>query len=78
MTVYKDCFIASEAIDSILFAGLASTREEAVQVGLTLQDDFRVIKHVTVSGVMLPFSWVTYFKTFGNRLLTLFPIYTAP
>lgn len=40
-------FVGAEAVDAIVFAGMASTRWEAVQLGRTLARDLGLFNHVT-------------------------------
>ncbi|KAL3904744.1 MAG: hypothetical protein SGILL_009949, partial [Bacillariaceae sp.] len=44
---YKNCFVASEIIDSIVYTGLAGSRQEAVQLGRALQQHLDWFRHVT-------------------------------
>eukprot|EP00934_Nitzschia_sp_Nitz4_P001309 Nitzschia sp. Nitz4//scaffold65_size103378//22017//24157//NITZ4_004458-RA/size103378-augustus-gene-0.78-mRNA-1//1//CDS//3329556216//1309//frame0 len=46
LKTYKDCFVASEAVDYLVQSGAAATREEAVRMGRALQSSF-VFEHVT-------------------------------
>lgn len=44
--VWRDCFIGSEAVDALIYAGLADNRENAVLVGRHLQKELRLFAHV--------------------------------
>ena len=44
---FKNCFVGTEAVNSILQAGLAKTREEGVEIGRQLMSKFSLFKHVT-------------------------------
>lgn len=44
---YRTCFVASEAVDSILEAGYATRREEAVEICRVLESSHRLFQHVT-------------------------------
>lgn len=43
---YKSCFIGSEAVDAMIYAGLASSRQEAVDLGRRLEKELRLFHHV--------------------------------
>ena len=47
MRTFHHCFVASESIDSMMYAGLANSREEAVQLGLVFQKELNLFRHVT-------------------------------
>jgi hypothetical protein len=44
---YSDVFIGTDAVDAIVYAGLAGTREEGVELGRALARERRLFKHVT-------------------------------
>jgi hypothetical protein len=44
---YKDCFVGKEAVDFLISSGSANTREDAVILGLSLQENFHLFEHVT-------------------------------
>lgn len=46
LRTYHNCFIGSEAVDSMIYAGLAHTREEAVKLGKRLQRELNLFHHV--------------------------------
>jgi hypothetical protein len=46
MKVYKDCFLASQAIDVLVDSGHAESREDAVRIGRDLDDHYNVFEHV--------------------------------
>lgn len=46
MRTYHNCFIGSEAVDSMIYAGLAHSREEAVKLGKRLQRELKLFHHV--------------------------------
>jgi hypothetical protein len=46
LVVYKQCFVGSEAVDAMLYSELASTREEAVELGRKLASDLNLFRHV--------------------------------
>lgn len=46
MQLLKDVFVGSEAVDSIVFAGVASSRTEAVELGKTLMKELRLFTSV--------------------------------
>jgi hypothetical protein len=46
MKVYKDCFVASQAMDVLIDAGHAVLREDAVGIGRDLNDSYNVFGHV--------------------------------
>ncbi|CAB9525103.1 DEP [Seminavis robusta] len=43
---HKNCFVGKEAVDSLVFSGLASSREEAVQIGRAMVKDMHLFKTV--------------------------------
>ena len=43
---YKRCFIASEAVDFMVSSGWATSREDAVELGRNLQDQFNLFEHI--------------------------------
>lgn len=47
LTSYKDCFVGKDAVDFLMSSGSATTREDAVTLGLALQNDFHLFEHVT-------------------------------
>lgn len=47
LSTYKQCFIGREAVDFIVRDGLASTREEAVQLGQSIMSELSIFEHVT-------------------------------
>ena len=47
MTTYRRCFKGSEAVDSLIELGFASTRKAAVELGRSLQEDVRLFDHVS-------------------------------
>jgi hypothetical protein len=47
MITYSDVFVGTDAVDAIVYAGLAGTREEAVELGRALARERRLFKHVT-------------------------------
>jgi hypothetical protein len=46
IATYKECFIGSEAVDAMLFGGMAKTRAEAVELGRKLERELRLFQHV--------------------------------
>jgi hypothetical protein len=44
---YKSCFIGTEAVNAMVFSGLAQSRQEAVDLGRTLASELRLFRHVT-------------------------------
>ena len=46
LTVYKNCFIGSEAVDAMIYTGLVTTREEGVALGRQLAKEQNLFKHV--------------------------------
>lgn len=44
---YKQVFVGCEAVDAMVFSGMASTRKDAVQLGRALAREYRLFKHVT-------------------------------
>lgn len=44
LTVYKNCFVGSDAVQWMVTSGAAETREDAVKLGLLLQEE-GVIEH---------------------------------
>jgi Domain found in Dishevelled, Egl-10, and Pleckstrin (DEP) len=46
LQLLKDVFVGSEAVDSIVFAGVASSRTEAVELGRTLMKELRFFTSV--------------------------------
>ena len=47
LTLHKSCFIGSEAVDAMIYTGLATTREEAVTLGRQLAKELNLFKHVS-------------------------------
>jgi len=47
LTVYKNCFLGSQAIDVLMDHDFASSREEAVRLGRKLNEKFHLFSHVT-------------------------------
>ena len=47
LTTFKACFIGKEAVDYLVQTDLASTREEAVQLGQSLMTELSLFEHVT-------------------------------
>ena len=47
MQTYRSCFVGSEAVDALVFAAIAATREDAVKLGRELQKELRLFKHVS-------------------------------
>ena len=45
-TVYKNSFIGCDAVDSLIYAGLCESREEAVAVGKRLMEELHLFHHV--------------------------------
>ena len=43
---YRQCFVGSEAVDMMLFAGLSESREDAVNLGQKLQRELRLFSHI--------------------------------
>lgn len=43
---YKQCFIGKEAVDFLLREGVASTREEAVELGQSIMTELSIFEHV--------------------------------
>lgn len=46
LRTYNGVFIGSEAVDSMLYAGLANSREEAVRLGKRLERELKLFHHV--------------------------------
>ena len=46
MMTHKKCFVGYEAVDALLYAGVASTRKEAVELGRSLETELRLFKPV--------------------------------
>jgi hypothetical protein len=46
LVAYRQCFIGSEAVDAMLYGELASTREEAVELGRKLASELNLFRHV--------------------------------
>lgn len=46
-TTYKKCFIGKEAVSVMVQEGLASSREEAVQLGQSIMTELSLFEHVT-------------------------------
>ena len=46
-TVYKDVFIGTDAVDAMLYNGMASSRKHAVQLGRLLANEFGLFRHAT-------------------------------
>mmetsp|Transcript_31298 Transcript_31298/g.75298 ORF Transcript_31298/g.75298 Transcript_31298/m.75298 type:complete len:1825 (+) Transcript_31298:244-5718(+) len=44
---YRNCFIASEAVDFMVQSGLADSRDQAVAIGKRLETDYTFFHHVT-------------------------------
>jgi len=47
MKKYKRCFIGSEAVNFMVESGWATSRLDAVQLGLSMQEKFNLFEHVT-------------------------------
>ena len=47
LRTFKDCFVGSEAVDRLLEAGLAKSRDAAVQLGRILAKEVDLFVHVT-------------------------------
>jgi hypothetical protein len=47
MRMYKNVFVGSEAVDAIVYNGLAGSRREAVQLGRSLARELGLFRHVT-------------------------------
>ena len=47
LVLYKNCFIASQAVDVLVDEGLADSREEAVRLGRLLNSKYNLFEHVT-------------------------------
>jgi hypothetical protein len=47
MMSYPDVFIGSDAVDALIYAGLAEDRKSAVKLGRRLASELRLFKHVT-------------------------------
>lgn len=47
LTLYKECFVGSEAVDFMVSQGVARSRSDAVKLGNALIADFHIIEHVT-------------------------------
>ncbi|KAL3917861.1 MAG: hypothetical protein SGILL_004514 [Bacillariaceae sp.] len=45
--VYRECFIGREAVDALMYAGVADSREKAVEIGRMLEKELRLFQHVT-------------------------------
>jgi hypothetical protein len=43
---YKKCFVASDAVDFMVTSGWATSREDAVRIGVELQMKFNMFEHV--------------------------------
>lgn len=46
-TVYRDVFIGKDAVDAMIYNGMASSREHAVQLGRLLANEFGLFRHAT-------------------------------
>lgn len=44
---YKKCFVGSDMVDSMVYAGLVQTRQEAVSLGRAIQHRLKWFRHVT-------------------------------
>jgi pyruvate/2-oxoglutarate dehydrogenase complex dihydrolipoamide dehydrogenase (E3) component len=44
---YKQCFIGSEAIDYLVSSGVATSRNDALQIGQLIMNELHTIEHVT-------------------------------
>lgn len=47
LRVYPQCFVANEAVSYLVKSGYAKTREQAVMLGMRLQQERNLIRHVT-------------------------------
>lgn len=47
LSTYKQCFVGSEAVDFLVASGAAETREDAVQLGKALAQEYHLFEHVT-------------------------------
>jgi hypothetical protein len=47
MMSYPDVFIGSDAVDALVYAGLAEDRKSAVKLGRRLASELRLFKDVT-------------------------------
>ena len=47
LTTYKQCFVGSEAVDFLMSSGAAEAREDAVQLGNALSEEYHLFEHVT-------------------------------
>jgi hypothetical protein len=58
LKMYKQVFVGSDAVDFLVNSGLAESRDDAVQIGLELQHDFKIFCHVAgKTGVVLVGVW---------------------
>jgi hypothetical protein len=46
LSSYKKCFVASEAVDFMVDSGWATSREDAIRIGVELQMEFNMFEHV--------------------------------
>lgn len=46
LTTYKQCFVGTEAVDFLVSSGAAETREDAVQLGTALSEEYHLFEHV--------------------------------
>lgn len=46
LTTYKQCFVGKEAVDFLIASGAAETREDAVQLGNALSQEYHLFEHV--------------------------------
>ena len=49
LRVYPNCFVAAEAVDTLIHLGFAATRQEAVRLGRSMQLECNAMEHVTGS-----------------------------
>lgn len=47
LKTYKQCFVGAEAVDYLIESGVATSRDDAVQVGRALQKNLFLFEHVT-------------------------------
>lgn len=66
MVKYKSCFIGSEAVDAMLFVGLAENREKAVEIGRMLATQLRLFRPCIV-GARTSFDDAFVFYRFDER-----------
>ena len=45
MQTYQSCFVGSEAVDALVFASIAATREDAISLARELQNELRLFEH---------------------------------